>query len=131
VIPEAIAGYVASLEAELGGSVGVYDHRPDTAAAPCVYVELESVTYATGVLEVALVATAVADPAREPGSQALVLNDLVDHVVAAAVRGGHIAARLSARPVPAVTVGDQTYPAVAVTGARVTTACALPDPLPP
>jgi hypothetical protein len=49
-------------------TVGIYLDRPDTAAGPCVWIEVESVTWATNVLSVNLRAVCLAASPPPAGS---------------------------------------------------------------
>jgi hypothetical protein len=127
VIREAARAYATALEAQLPIDVAVLDHPPDTAAQPCVYLELEAVGWATGLWHVTHRAVVVVEAALGPAARADELGDLADGVLAAAqhVTSSNDRVRLTST---SIRVGDQPYPAVAISVTQVFTRCDLPEP---
>ena len=117
MIAEARTRYATEIRSRVGLGTTVYDHRPETAAAPFVYLELESIDVAaldagdTGA--VTLAAVVVVDVALAPGAAGGELDMLTDRTMAAAYAVG-IPDQIRAG-VDQVPVGAYTYPAHRVT----------------
>jgi hypothetical protein len=129
VIAALVAAYADAIAYQVGPTVPVYRYRPETAAGPAVWVELESVTWRKRVLHVALRAVVLPADGRVPETAAADIYGLTDHVLAAGIGAGAPAeGGLVARPSSRL-VGDVSWPVVEVVATTVANSCDLPPPV--
>ena len=129
MIAEARSAYLEAIAARVDGT-RIYRDKPDTAAAPFVYLELTGVEIDPadeGV--VTLEAVAVVDAARAPAAAYAELDDLTDRLVAAAYEVG-IPDRIRVTPEEIPIGGSVAYPGRAVTCTQPFDPCALPGRTP-
>ena len=126
MIQEKASALAGAIDVAVGPDVAVYDHRPETAAGPCVYVEPGATRWARNTLLVGLRATVMATDGLEPGALAVELGAIADRVLRAAITTGAAGEGLSLSSSTRV-VGDVGYPVLEVTTTAVASLCDLPE----
>ena len=123
MIAEGTASVAAALAVTLGETAHVYDHEPETAAAPCVWLTFLEARFAAGSWAVTFEATVVADAglgALDAQRQLDAMTDAVLVIECAGVIANDMIARgggLTTR------IGDVPHPVHLVTIPQVTSVC--------
>jgi hypothetical protein len=126
MIQEKASALAGAIDVAVGPDVAVYDHRPETAAGPCAYVEPGATRWARSTLLVGLRVTVMAGDGLEPRALAGELAAIADRVLRAAITTGAAGEGLSLSGSTRI-VGETAYPVLEVTTTAVANLCDLPE----